>query len=504
MEFYPPENLPSIQITGIQSDSRLIKPGYLFVALTGLQSDGHAFINHAIQNGASAVVGMEGLDSCAVPYIQVKDTRPALAYLAAAFYGNPARDMCIVGVTGTDGKTTTSNLIFRVLQEAGIKCGLITSVNAVIGNEILDTGFHVTTPEALDVQRYLYQMRAAGLTHVVLESTSHGLDQHRVTACEYDLAVFTNITHEHLDYHKTYENYRHAKAGLIRELSKTVQKSGGNPRLAVLNRDDSSYDYLHSINTQNEVSYGIRNKADITAESYHQDASGLQIQVGGVFGQPYLESRMIGEYNVYNILAAYSAAAAGLGIAPETIRAGIAALAAVSGRMEPIEMGQNFTAIVDFAHTPNALKNSLETCRELTRGKVIAVFGSAGLRDREKRRLMAETSVDLADLTILTAEDPRTESLDDILAEMARAAAAKGAREGVDFWRIPDRGNAIRFAMDQAQAGDVVIACGKGHEQSMCFGVIEHYWDDRVAMRACLADKLGVDGPKIPILPTSG
>ncbi len=503
VDLNPPENLPSIPITGIQADSRLIKPGNLFVALVGLHSDGHTYIPHAVERGAAAVVGMYPPGSCPVPYLYVKDTRPALAHLAAAFYNYPARKMCIIGVTGTDGKTTTCNLIYRILLAAGYKCGIITSVNAVIGDEVLDTGFHVTTPESLDVQRYLYQMVSAGLTHAVLESTSHGLDQDRVTACEFDIAVYTNITHEHLDYHKTYENYRQAKAQLLGELSLTFPKQGGNPRLAVLNRDDASYDFLHSINTQNETSYGIRNNADIKAEKYWQDEEGLHIQLRTTNDRLQLDSHLLGDFNVYNILAAYTATVVGLGISPETAYEGIASLDAVSGRMERISLGQDFLAFVDFAHTPNALINALRTAKSLSKGKVIAVFGSAGLRDRQKRRLMAESSIETADFTILTAEDPRTESLDAILAEMADAAISKGGEEGKNFWRIPDRGEAIRFALSLAQPGDVVIACGKGHEQSMAFGEIEYFWDDRVAMRASLAQLLGIAGPDSPELPTA-
>jgi UDP-N-acetylmuramoyl-L-alanyl-D-glutamate--2,6-diaminopimelate ligase len=220
-------------------------------------------------------------------------------------------------------------------------------------------------------------------------------------------------------------------------------------------------------------------------------------------GQPVeIHSRLIGEYNVSNCLAAYSAVVGGLGLPPSSAVDGIAALKMIPGRMESIDLGQAFIAMVDFAHTPNALKRALETARRLTRGKVIAVFGSAGLRDRQKRRLMAEVSVELADMTVLTAEDPRTESLDRILEEMAEGARTRGGVEGETFIRVPDRGQAIRQALDIAQEGDVVISCGKGHEQSMCFGTTEHPWDDRTAMRAALADYLGVAGPSMPYLPT--
>ena len=236
-----PALIPETPITGVVFDSRAVQPGYLFVALQGGSVDGHRFIADAVGRGASAVVGMQAGLEPGVPYVQVVEPREALAYLSAAFYDYPARQMTVVGVTGTDGKTTTSNLIYHMLLAGSKWAGMISTVNAQIGSEILDTGFHVTTPEAPEVQRYLARMVSAGLTHVVLESTSHGLAQHRVSACEFDVAVVTNITHEHLDYHGSYEAYRAAKARLFTSLNETSVKAQGNPRLAVLNCDDRSY-----------------------------------------------------------------------------------------------------------------------------------------------------------------------------------------------------------------------------------------------------------------------
>ena len=241
-----PAAVPDVGITGLAIDSRQVKPGDLFFALAGGNVDGHTYIPAAIAKGAALVIGSRSpheLDST-IAYIQVADTRQALAHLAAAFYDFPARDLTVIGVTGTDGKTTTCNLIHRILQTSGFKAGIISTVNAVIGDELIDTGFHVTTPEAHEIQHYLYMMKAAGLTHVVLEATSHGLAQERVTACEFDIGVVTNITHEHLDYHGSYQNYRAAKARLFQHLMLTPDKPTGNPRLAILNLDDSSYDFL--------------------------------------------------------------------------------------------------------------------------------------------------------------------------------------------------------------------------------------------------------------------
>ncbi len=493
------------QITGVTHDSRQVQDGTLFVAVPGLHVDGHQFIPNAIARGAAAVVGTQPLEGLPVPYLRVEHARRALAVLSAAFHGFPARKLTVIGVTGTDGKTTTSNLIYHILKAAGIRVGLITTVNAVIGDQVQDTGFHVTTPEAPVVQGYLAQMVAAGLTHVVLEATSHGLAQERVAACDFDIGVVTNITHEHLDYHGSYEGYRQAKGRLFAALADTPAKPHGNIRLAVLNRDDRSYAYLHALvqAPARQIAYGLSRAADIRAEEVIASPAGLRFAAVGSEFRVDVELGLLGEYNVSNALAALTATVVGLGVDPQVAAAGIAALPGIPGRMEVIDLGQKFTAIVDFAHTPNALRRALETARGLTSGRVIAVFGSAGLRDRAKRRMMAETSAELADITILTAEDPRTESLEGILAEMAAGAEARRAVEGESYFREPDRGEAIRLALRLAQPGDVVIVCGKGHEQSMCFGETEYPWDDRTALRAALAEHLGVPGPAMPQLPTS-
>lgn len=496
------------QIQAITADSRKVRPGALFVATSGGTVDGHQYIPNAIANGAVALLGEQDLAELTVPYIRVDNARQSLAHLAAAFYGYPARRMVMIGITGTDGKTTTSNILYQILLAAGLKAGMISTVNAVIGDEVLDTGFHVTTPDAPEVQHYLSRMAAAGITHVVLETTSHGWAQYRVDACEFDIGVVTNITHEHLDYHGSYENYRAAKARLFTSLAETLPKPGAAVRIAVLNRDDSSYDTLAQLTSQRQIAYSLTQDADLRAENITQSFDGTRFSLVTEDVRVPVHSPLVGLYNVSNCLAALAAGIFGLSIDPALAAQGVEALPGVPGRMERIDLGQEFVAYVDFAHTPNALKVTLETARQmlasrLNPGRVIAVFGSAGLRDREKRRMMAEVSAQFADLSIFTAEDPRTESLDGILEEMARGARGKGALEGETFWRVPDRGAAIRFALKLARPADMVICCGKGHEQSMCFGVIEYAWDDRIAVRAALSEYLKLDGPNMPLLPTS-
>jgi UDP-N-acetylmuramoyl-L-alanyl-D-glutamate--2,6-diaminopimelate ligase len=518
----PPQSDPDITL--ITADSRKVIPGALFVAYPGVAVDGHNFIADAIERGASAVIGerdltaenaksaelsgkisaASALSAVNIPYLKVRNGREAFAWLNAAWYGFPARKLSMIGVTGTDGKTTTSNLIHAILTAAGLKAGLISTVNAVIGGRVLDTGLHTTTPDADDVQRHLAEMVDAGMTHCVLEATSHGLAQHRVTGCEFDVAVVTNITHEHLDVHGSLDAYRAAKGLLFTSLATAMAK--GLRKAAILNNDDSSNTYLRDwietaancgVNCPEIITYAIREAAHWNAFDITYRPDAIHFTALGAGRSIEIATALVGEYNVSNCLAAIAATVDGLGVDPPAARTGIAALPGIPGRMERIDEGQNFTAIVDFAHTPNALDRSIAAACIMTDGQVIVAFGCAGLRDREKRTLMGEVAGRAADKIIVTAEDPRTESLDEIMAVTAQAMMAQGRVEGLDFWRVPDRGEALAFACSLAKPGDVVMACGKGHEQSMCFGEIEYPWDDREALRAALR------GSPLQALPTA-
>lgn len=489
-------NLNSIDITKITSDSRQVEPGAIFVAYQGVEVDGHRYISKAIQQGAVAIICeherwlAENPPSLnALPVIIVPNGREALAYLAAAWYGYPARNLTMIGITGTDGKTTTTNFLFKILQAAGKKVSMINTVNAVIGNTLLETGLHTTTPDSLDVQRYLWEMEQAGTEFCLLETTSHGLAQYRVTACDFDIAIVTNITHEHLDIHGSLDGYRAAKASLFESLATAADK--GLPKIAILNCDDWSFEYLkEKLATTGTpwlgYSLACHPEATLNARNINCRPDKTSFTVNGPTYSFDAETTLLGDYNISNCLAAAASAIEGLGVLPDIVREGIAALRGVPGRMERIDEGQPFTAVVDFAHTPNSLRQSLTTAQQLTSGRVIAVFGCAGLRDVEKRVLMGEIAAELADLTIITAEDPRTEDLDSIIDETAQAMLAKGAIEGQKFERIPDRGRAIYRAVQLAQVGDMVLALGKGHEQSMCFDTIEYPWDDRTALRSAL------------------
>jgi UDP-N-acetylmuramoyl-L-alanyl-D-glutamate--2,6-diaminopimelate ligase len=475
----------------------------MFVAYRGVNQDTHHYIPDALARGAVALLversaGQVRRDMAVppdVPIVSVPNARLARALVAAALYDHPSSQMMVVGVTGTDGKTTTCTLTHAILQAGGVPAGLVSTVAARIGPSELDTGLHTTTPEPEDVQSYLRLMADAGLKAAVLEVTSHGLAQHRVAAVHFDVAVITNITHEALEYHGTFEEYRAAKAMLFRSLASRPAKSE-RARAAIINADDPSAEYLAAIQADVRLTYGLSRPADVTARNVRHNLDGLSFTLVSPRGEVDMRSALLGQYNVHNILAA-SCAGLALGLSPLDIQRGVAEVIQVPGRMERIEAGQSFTAIVDFAHTPNALHQALATARQLTPGRVIAVFGCAGLRDTYKRQLMGQASARLADLTIITAEDPRTERLEDIMAAVAAGAEQAGAVEGQTYWRVPDRFDAIAMACSLAHEGDVVIVCGKGHEQSMAFGQAEYAWSDRQAVRCALA------GQSYAVLPTA-
>ena len=516
----PPYDGPDVALTGFTEKTSEVRPGLAFVARVRPGSDGHPYIGQALDRGATLILAQRPPEAVGVAlppgvgYLTVPDTAEALAWLAAAWEGFPSLDLVVIGITGTDGKTSTANLLFEVLRAAGRRAGLLSTIRAVIGDAEEPLALHVTTPEAPVVQRYLRRMADAGLTHVVLETTSHALAQSRVAAVAFDVAVVTNITHEHLDYHGSYEAYFAAKRRLFAALLDEPLRLPSNPlksrpRLAVLNADDASYAPLRDfLAGQVDVrAYGLRPDAAPLAAwaediAYEPGATRLALRLSDAPPQPVV-SPLVGEFNVYNMLAA-ATTAAGLDLPAATIAAGLAAVRGLSGRMERIDRGQPYLVVVDFAHTPNALDRAIAAARRMAGpgGRVIAVFGSAGKRDVAKRRLMAEVSARAADLTVLTAEDPRTESLADILATMAGAATAAGGREGQTFWRVADRGRAIYYALSLARPGDVVLLCGKGHEQSMAFGATEYPWDDRRAATAAL-DALLAGQPMVDLgLPT--
>jgi UDP-N-acetylmuramoyl-L-alanyl-D-glutamate--2,6-diaminopimelate ligase len=489
-------DVEDVEVRGLAFDSRQVERGDVFVAFKGLEFDGHEYIPQAIKAGAVALVFEDRRyhkppcgDPCALPCVRVPDSREALAHLAASFHGFPARKLRVIGVTGTDGKTTTVNLIWSVLRAAGRAAGLTSSVNAVIGHTQYDTGLHTTTPDALEVQGYLAQMAEAGAEYALLEATSHGLAQHRVTACDFDVAVVTNITREHLDYHGSFEEYRRAKARLFRSLMASARKPD-TPKVAVLNVDDPSFSYLREIPADEQLTYGLQGKALFSARDIVLSSAGISFTGLTPRGRFPIETHLVGRFNVYNALAAI-AVALSQGVSIPDIQQGIRDVGQVIGRMERIDLGQPFQVVIDFAHTPNSLENALGAAREITRGQVTVVFGCAGLRDREKRPVMGDIAGRLADRIVITAEDPRTEDLAQIMAQIAEGCERAGRREGVGYWRIGDRGEAVQFAIDMAGDGDLVLITGKGHEKSMCFGTTEYPWSDHGAVGEALSRRFG-------------
>lgn len=387
--------------------------------------------------------------------------------------GYPARKLKVIGVTGTDGKTTTSHLIYEMLKVQGYRVALVSTIGAFIGEEMIDTGFHVTTPDATQLQPLIRKIKDGGSKYLVMETTSHGLDQYRVLGCNFWVGVLTNVTHEHLDYHQTFENYKKAKGKLFRKV-----------RIAVLNKDDGSFNYFKSL---------LRNDARLLTYSLGQNstyrAEWIKIKGGQTHfslierGKSHLAStKLIGDYNVSNILAA-TAVVRKCRVSWINILTVLKDFEGVPGRMEAVDAGQPFSVIVDFAHTPNALEKVLKALKKLCKGKLIAVFGCAGERDMVKRPMMGEIATKLADITIFTAEDPRHERVEDIIAQMV-----KGAEKGRGKYYIePDRKKAIGLAInDLAKRGDIVIVCGKGHEKSMAYGDTEIPWDDRDFVRKYL------------------
>jgi UDP-N-acetylmuramoyl-L-alanyl-D-glutamate--2,6-diaminopimelate ligase len=442
---------------GVTDNSQEVKKGFIFVAIKGLSHDGHDFIEDAFKAGAAVVVGERDLKLKEGDYIQVPNSRYALGILASAWFEYPSDKLTVIGVSGTDGKTTTANLIYWIFKKAGKKCGLVSTINARVGDEAVDTGFHVTNPEPMPLQKLLSRMVKARCSFAVLEVTSHGLDQERVAGIDFDTAVLTNITHEHLDYHKTYQDYVAAKAKLFKSV-----------RTAILNKDDSSYGLIRPL---------ISPKAKV----FSYPDSSLSAQVKRSIGKRFPES-----YNRLNAQAA-AAAAKNYGISDEIIAAAISTFGQLEGRMEEIPTQKDFSLLVDFAHTPNALFFALTAAKDKTGrdGKLIAVFGSAGERDIAKRKKMGEVAAKLADVSVITSEDPRSENPDTIIDEISKGFSGK--REGSDFHKIPERGEAIFLAIATlAKQGDVVIVCGKGHEKSMAYSGVEYPWSDYEAAKAAL------------------
>ncbi|MCC7107464.1 MAG: UDP-N-acetylmuramoyl-L-alanyl-D-glutamate--2,6-diaminopimelate ligase [Chloroflexi bacterium] len=470
---------PDTPIGGIAFDSRRVQPGDLFVAMPGLVNDGRAFAAQAAERGAAAVVAQSPLPDVTGPaLVEVPSARPALADLAAAFHDDPSSRLTLVGVTGTDGKTSVTQLISAVLEAGGRRTAWLTTVDLKIGEERRLNAYSHTTPEAVGVQGFLAEAADAGADVAVLETSSHALAQDRVRGCQFDVAVFTNLSPEHLNYHGTLEAYRDAKAHLFAMLGEPTSKRG--PRTGIVNADDPASAAMRAACPQPVLSYGVRQPSDVRATDLELHERGAIFTLQTPTGAARVSTRLLGRFNVLNWLAAATVGHA-LGIGPELVATAASALPPVRGRMEPVEAGQPFSVIVDFAHTPQALANALQTVRQHTRGRVLLAFGLAGERDPASRPVMGRLAAEMADFFAITTDDPLFEDPADIAAAIAAGAQAAGATEGERFAIQLDRREAIRTLLERAEPGDCVLLAGKGHEPRMLVRDQRLPWDDRAA-----------------------
>jgi len=474
---------PQLRVESLCYDSRQCRPGALFFALRGAKEDGSKFVAQAAQQGAVAIVSDAALSACAIPFIQVPNARVAMAEMAAAFYGRPADSLKVMGVTGTNGKTTTAFLVKHILDADQRRCGLIGTVKYCVGDREIDAPR--TTPESVDLQELLAEMIGAGSKAVAMEVSSHALVQHRAKGIGFDAAVFTNLTQDHLDFHKTMEKYFEAKAILFEGLTK--QKKKGR---AIINIDDRYGRFLvERFEKQVQVvTYGLGVAANFRATNVRFDATGSTFQLTAKGRQYLVRLPLIGSFNIYNALGALAAANA-MGMELRAAVAAIAKAPQVPGRLERVNAKRNFQVFVDYAHTDDALRNVLRTLRDLNPRNLITVFGCGGDRDRAKRPLMAAAAEEFSDWCILTSDNPRSEDPLKILADIR-----KGLR-GKRFEEIPDRAEGINRAVQLAGDGDIVLLAGKGHEtyQEFAEGKRIPFDDVAVARRAIEAKRVEVD-----------
>ncbi|MGC1414195.1 MAG: UDP-N-acetylmuramoyl-L-alanyl-D-glutamate--2,6-diaminopimelate ligase [Candidatus Acidiferrum sp.] len=468
-----------LEIRRVTCDSRKAEPRALFFALHGAKADGNEFIRDAVSRGAVAIVSEDAAPASipsSVAWIQVREARKALAVAAANFFGHPAEALRLVAVTGTNGKTTTTALIDAIVKAAGAKTGLFGTI--AYHTPLGDYPAPNTTPESVDLQGFLAEIRDAGGKYAVLEASSHSLAMDRLWGCHFAAAVFTNLTREHMDYHKTFEDYFEAKKRLIEGTG------AGAPDVAVINTDDEYGKRLPGL-AKKTVSYGLESDAEITTKKFQLTFNGLAFTAHTPNGKVQVASRLVGRINVYNILAAIGAAQA-LGLSNEVIEAGIRNLESVSGRFQRIDLGQPFFVVVDYAHTDDALENLIRTARELNpKGRIITLFGCGGGKDRTKRPVMGEVTGRLSDLTILSSDNPRNEDPLKIISDIIVGLQKTGGKYLIE----PDREKAIGVAMDEARAGDIVLLAGKGHENYQILADKTLEFDDRDEARKALRER---------------
>ena len=484
LETYDLTGDPEQEIEGIAYDSRQVHPGYLFVAFKGHVLNGHDYLENAMQNGAVALVGEEFRGLKGNPSrVRVANAREALSKLAARFYDYPFRGMNLIGITGTNGKTSTSYLLESILNAAGARPGVIGTINyRFLGKTYAAP---VTTPESLDLMRFIREMADAGVTDVILEVSSHALDQRRTGDCPFRVAIFTNFSRDHLDYHITLEEYFKAKSRLFQGLKK------GHPNgdaIAIINMDDPKGEQLAALTDGRIVTYGLGKRWDVRAERVSAQRSGLEARLITPAGELHIRSSLMGEINIYNILAA-SAAAISLNADLHAVGEGIERLKVVPGRLEPVNNTRGLNLVVDYAHTPDALLKTLKTLRSLVDGRLITVFGCGGDRDKGKRSEMGMVAGQNSDLVFITSDNPRSEDPLSIMAQIEKGTQASGLIrlnnssqspvKGKGYFVEVNRREAIRKAVAMADARDMVLIAGKGHEDYQIIGAQRKNFDDR-------------------------
>jgi UDP-N-acetylmuramoyl-L-alanyl-D-glutamate--2,6-diaminopimelate ligase len=466
-------------ITGVCYDSRKVEPGNLFVCVVGEKTDGHLFAQQAVQSGAVAVMGERIIDlSPPTALIVTADTRAGLSKAAANYYGHPSKSLRVVGVTGTNGKTTTTHLIQAILHEHQRRTGIMGTLYARLGNTSKDYGH--TTPESVDIQEFFKLLKDNGADYAVMEVSSHALDLKRVDDIDFDVTVLTNLTQDHLDYHQTMEMYREAKLKLFKMMAKKPDS------FCVINGDDPSAKYFTQACQVSYYTYGITSSVDVQAKKIHSTLKGTEFEVTYENQVFTIQMKLIGGFSVYNALAAIAFALAEK-IPVPTIQVALAKIEGVAGRFEQVNLGQNFTVVVDYAHTPDGLENILKTGRQLVQNRLITVFGCGGDRDKTKRPLMGKIAGQYSNFCIVTSDNPRTEDpqaiIDDILVGLNQVETSRYAV-------IPDRGEAIRHAISIAKEGDLVIIAGKGHEtyQLVMDQVLD--FDDQLVAAQMIKEKM--------------
>ncbi len=481
-----------IEISDIFYDSRAVARGGLFVAVKGLVTDGHRYVGAAVDRGAAAVVVEDDVDIAGAVLVRVRDSRAALGRLADAFFDYPSMKLKLLGVTGTNGKTTICYIVEEILAAAGKTPGVIGTINYRYGKNSI-TPPH-TTPESLDLVRLLSDMVNAGADHAVMEVSSHALDLRRVDCCMFDAALFTNLTQDHLDYHQTMENYFESKARLFRELINRNKET-----TSVINADDPWGKRLIDETKGRLMTYGLGDGADIRPTAFTADTRGVRGEGVTPHGKFRFESNLLGRHNIYNLLAALGGAL-GMGIDLETAVSGINRRIVVPGRLEPVEGTGDVSVLVDYAHTDDALTNVLSTLAPLAKGRLITVFGCGGDRDRKKRPRMAAAAAAGSHKVIVTSDNPRTEDPAVIIEEILvgfEGTDYSRVEPGGSFWRdsrkvytvIPDRHEAIRFAVSRAEGGDIILLAGKGHEDYQIIGTTKYPFDDRLEAKEALTER---------------